>query len=488
MATKKAYAGVKGIIAALSVGHVCGLIADGTGRIIAVTPQFKKAFNYGRTGKNLDEIFEDPPSVSLFSKRKQIKLRLRNSHSVVTAKTFPSFLDHGFIPMVFENPDDKRQCPDLRSPGFARPTMDVADENNLERRIQLFRSAFENSTDAIVITGVDGRIVDINNAFTKIYDHTKDKVIGRSTAVIQSKHSTLEFYKQMWASLGEKGQWHGEIINKRKDGSEVPIWLSITPIYLDGTKIGYMGIESDISDKKDLEQQIIQTEKLATTGQLAAGIAHEIGTPLNIISGNAEFLLLDMNETDKGYQELSVIINQTKRMTHLMRQLLDFARPRKLSLQAVEVNGVLKEVLEFVKLQFSKSGIEISTTLPADLPMVYGDPAQIYQVFLNIIVNAVHAMPNGGELNVSTSIENRKSAEEKVVIRVEDAGEGIPPEHIDKVFTPFFTTKGPGKGTGLGLAVTKRIVQEHKGNIEIESEAGKGTTVTIRFNPFSRQE
>ena len=362
MATKKAYAGVKGIIAALSVGHVCGLIADGTGRIIAVTPQFKKAFNYGRTGKNLDEIFEDPPSVSLFSKRKQIKLRLRNSHSVVTAKTFPSFLDHGFIPMVFENPDDKRQCPDLRSPGFARPTMDVADENNLERRIQLFRSAFENSTDAIVITGVDGRIVDINNAFTKIYDHTKDKVIGRSTAVIQSKHSTLEFYKQMWASLGEKGQWHGEIINKRKDGSEVPIWLSITPIYLDGTKIGYMGIESDISDKKDLEQQIIQTEKLATTGQLAAGIAHEIGTPLNIISGNAEFLLLDMNETDKGYQELSVIINQTKRMTHLMRQLLDFARPRKLSLQAVEVNGVLKEVLEFVKLQFSKSGIEISTT------------------------------------------------------------------------------------------------------------------------------
>lgn len=365
---------------------------------------------------------------------------------------------------------------------------DITTEKLFKERLQLFHSAFEHSTDAILITTVDGTIMDVNVAFTNIYGYSREEAIGKSTALVQSKHSTQEFYKEMWDSLGKYDQWKGEIINHRKDGTEIPIWLSITPIYLDGVKIGYMGIESDISEKKNLEQQIMQTEKMATIGQLAVGIAHEIGTPLNIISGNAEFMLLDMKETDKGYQELSTIIDQTKRMSLLMRQLLDFARPKILSLKPVNINSVIKEVLDFVRPQSKKNKVEMRISFAENVPRVYGDPALLYQVFLNIIVNAFQAMTKGGELRVQTSTEALRSGREGVVVFIRDTGEGIPPEHLEKLFTPFFTTKEPGKGTGLGLAVTRRIVQEHNGTIEIESEVGRGTVATIRFNAFESKK
>lgn len=363
---------------------------------------------------------------------------------------------------------------------------DITKEKLLRERLQLFHSAFEHSNDAIIITGVDGKMIDVNSAFTNIYGYTREEAIGKSTAIVQSKHSTKEFYTEMWNSLTRDNQWRGEIINRKKDGTEIPIWLSITPIYLGEEKIGYMGIESDISERKNLEQQIIQTEKLATIGQLAAGIAHEIGTPLNIISGNAEFMLLDMKVSDPGHQELQTIIEQTKRMSLLMRQLLDFARPKVLSLQSTDINGVIKNVLNFIRLQFKKGEIEIVTRLEDNLPEVYGDPALLYQVFLNVIVNAFQAMARKGTLTIRTETAGKRKSVRKVKIEIADTGEGIPPEHLEKIFTPFFTTKEPGKGTGLGLAVTSRIVQEHNGTIDIKSEFGKGTVVTILFNAFQQ--
>ncbi len=367
-----------------------------------------------------------------------------------------------------------------------------SDERLLKERLKLFHSAFENSTDAILITDIAGTIIEVNDAFTKIYGYSREESVGKSTALIQSRHSSREFYEEMWDSLAKFNQWKGEIINRRKDGAEIPVWLSITPIFLDGTKIGYMGIESDVSDRKNLEQQIIQTEKLATIGQLAAGIAHEIGTPLNIISGNAEFIQLDMNQSDTGYQELTTIIDQTKRISVLIKQLLDFARPKILSLQAVNINSIMTNVLDFVRRQFEKNGMDIETAFEDRLLKVYGDPALLYQVFLNVIINAFQAMSRGGKLYLKTFMENEAEdltheKREKVVIMIKDTGEGISPENLPKLFTPFFTTKEPGKGTGLGLAVTHRIVEEHNGKIKIDSEVGKGTVVTIQFNAFRQQ-
>ena len=375
---------------------------------------------------------------------------------------------------------------------------ETSEEKSFEERLELFHSAFEHSTDAIIITSVEGTIIEVNDAFTKIYGYSREEAIGKSTALIQSEHSTTEFYEEMWSSLAKFNQWKGEIINRRKDGTEVPVWLSITPIFLTDDhdrnrvrKIGYMGIGSDMSDRKNLEQQIIQAEKLATIGQLAAGIAHEIGTPLNIISGNAELIQLDMEESDSGYMELTAIIEQTKRISVMIKQLLDFARPKILSLRPVNINSVIGSVLNFVRLQFSKNGIDVETDLADDPPKVYGDPALLYQVFLNVVMNAFQSMPKGGKLylnTVSVRETGRENEEpDKVTVTIRDTGEGIPPENIGKLFTPFFSTKEPGKGTGLGLAVTHRIVQEHNGTIVIDSEVDKGTTVTIQFNAFKQK-
>lgn len=365
---------------------------------------------------------------------------------------------------------------------------DITKEKLLRERLQLFHSAFEHSTDAIVITSVDGNILDVNDAFTEIYGYSRVETIGRSTSLIQSKHSTPDFYREMWSSLNKDHQWRGEILNRKKDGSEIPIWLSITPIYLGDKIIGYMGIESDMSEQKNLEQQIIQTEKLATVGQLAAGIAHEIGTPLNIISGNAEYILLDMKKSDQGYRELEIIIEQAKRISTLMRQLLDFARPKVLSLKTTDPNQLLGEVINFIRVQFKKQNIRIVTNFKKDVPKVYCDPALLYQVFLNVIVNALQATNKGGTLTVTTGTTGKDVKSRKVKIEIGDTGEGIPPEHLERIFAPFFTTKEPGKGTGLGLAVTKRIVEEHRGEIHIKSEVGKGTVVTIFFPPFHQKQ
>ncbi|MCL4509724.1 MAG: PAS domain S-box protein [Bacteroidetes bacterium] len=467
MSPKKTNARLEGIAAIMSNADTCGVIVDKNGKILASTPRFSEISGNKKTFRNLQEIFRDLPDVSSLKPNGDIRLVLNNSGKEITAKAVSTFQEDGNLAIIFRAPQNERI---------------------LEERLELFHSAFEHSTDAITITKVDGTIIDVNDAFTKIFGYTREEVIGKTTALVKSKHSTRDFYNQMWESLDKHDQWKGEIINCRKDGMEIPVWLTITPIYLDGKKIGYMGIESDISERKNLEQQLIQTEKLATIGQLAAGIAHEIGTPLNIISGNAEYMLLDMKESEKGCQELLTIISQTKRMTQLMRQLLDFARPNILSLEPVNVNAVIKGVLDFVRLQFKMNDIEVKTNLEENLPKVYGDPALLYQVFLNTIVNAFQAMTRGGELRIHTSAENDGVNKGKIIVRIKDTGEGIQPENIERVFTPFFTTKEPGKGTGLGLAVTRRIVQEHNGTIKIDSEVGKGTAVVIMFNAFEPQK
>ncbi|MCL5267618.1 MAG: PAS domain S-box protein [Bacteroidetes bacterium] len=577
---------LKGVIEIMSYAGICGVFADGRGRIVGSTPRFIEISGDGVPNKNLSEVFLNSPDLSSLASGKETEFTLINSGRQVYGKVISSISEDNILGIVFQDFTERtiRSIPQLaqmvragndlifqfnkdgrvyyvsgnveeitgysqddfltgklqpldivhredkkrleeefktifsnhaavenslhriikrngeitylieswhplldtdgKFTGVISLNKDITSEKLLQSRLELFRSAFEHSTDAIIITTVDGKIVDVNDAFTKIYGYSREDAIGKSTALVQSRHSTQEFYSQMWDSLQKYDNWKGEIINRRKDGLEIPIWLSITPIYLDGAKIGYMGIESDISERKNLEQQIIQTEKLATTGQLAAGIAHEIGTPLNIISGNAEFMLLDMNESDTGYRELSIIIEQTKRISQLMRQLLDFARPKMLSLQAVDINGVIHEVLDFVRLQFKKSSISTTEVLGQDIPRVYGDPALLYQVFLNIVVNSFQAMKQGGELHLQTGIDRKEAGKERVVVTIQDTGEGIQPGNLDKLFTPFFTTKEPGKGTGLGLALTRRIVQEHGGEIEIASEVGKGTVVTIWFKAF----
>jgi PAS domain S-box-containing protein len=243
----------------------------------------------------------------------------------------------------------------------------------------------------------------------------------------------------------------------------------------------------DVTDRVTLAQEVQQAEKLAVVGQLAAGIAHQIGTPLNVISGSAEYLMMEWGDEKPRPQELEIIIAQTDRITKLIQQLLNFARPVRMEMRSLDLNELLQDVLSLTEHQIVKGQIGVKTDFELDLPRIPGDANQLEQALLNIVINAWHAMPDGGRLIVGTravpaSDRHRRvgrPAQAGVEVLIEDTGTGIPPEHIQNIFDPFFSTKGVGKGTGLGLAITRRIIEDHQGSIEVESLVGRGTTFTI---------
>jgi two-component system, NtrC family, sensor kinase len=229
----------------------------------------------------------------------------------------------------------------------------------------------------------------------------------------------------------------------------------------------------------ETQQQLIQSEKMASVGQLAAGVAHEINNPLGTILLYSHMILEKLEKQDTRKEELETIAKEATRCRDIVRGLLDFARQRKLQVENVDVNKILKEVLSLVTSQPSFQKVEIVADLDPSLPSTGGDPVQLKEVFLNILSNAGEAMPKGGVVNVTSRFPDGAANTIEVMIR--DCGQGIPQENLDKIFMPFFTTKKIGQGTGLGLAIAYGIVKMHRGAIDVRSKVGEGTTFWVKL-------
>jgi PAS domain S-box-containing protein len=271
-----------------------------------------------------------------------------------------------------------------------------------------------------------------------------------------------------------------------RDGKKVNMNLSVSLLKNNnGEPIGTLGIGKDFTEYKRIERQLQQSEKLATVGELAAGIAHEVGTPLNVILGTAEYLMMEMEGDDPKVEELKVIVSQAEHITKLIHQLLNFSRYNKPEFKSVDINSLIRDVLKLTDLQIVKEKVKVLTDLQPDIPSIIGDDNQLQQVFINIIVNAVHAMPQGGTLTIANRLDMSASSVPHdsgfVEISISDTGCGIPPKNIPKIFDPFFTTKDIDKGTGLGLTVSHRIVEDHGGNIDVESKVNEGTRFTVKL-------
>jgi two-component system, NtrC family, sensor kinase len=233
-------------------------------------------------------------------------------------------------------------------------------------------------------------------------------------------------------------------------------------------------------------EQLRHAERLATLGRLSSGVAHELGTPLNVISGRA-MLIMSENLEKKGIAECSrIIIEQTERMTKLIRQFLDFARRRPLDKSQIDLRIIIGQVLELLNPNAEKMNISLEFIKNSDISLVSIDSSQIQQLLMNLIMNGIQAMPNGGNLEVELRLErsyppSQKKCEEKeyFAIDVRDKGEGISQENMNYIFEPFFTTKETGKGTGLGLSISYGIVEEHGGWIDVESKPGQGACFTV---------
>jgi len=225
------------------------------------------------------------------------------------------------------------------------------------------------------------------------------------------------------------------------------------------------------------QEQLIQSEKLASLGQLAAGVAHELNNPLSTILLFSDVLLRESEPDDQHRSDLETIARETQRCKTIVGSLLDFARQHQVEAQDLNLNAFIETIIDIEKKHERYAGVAIKTELAPDNPSIQADPAQLQAVFTNLMTNAAEAMSEGGQLTIQTT----PGPIGRITITIEDTGEGILPENLPKLFTPFFTTKPVGKGTGLGLAIVYGIVKMHRGQIDIQSEVGKGTTVTIQL-------
>jgi signal transduction histidine kinase len=243
-------------------------------------------------------------------------------------------------------------------------------------------------------------------------------------------------------------------------------------------------LAAEQEERRSIESDLREAERLASLGRFAAGVAHEIGTPLNVISGRAESLIRrGVDETaERG---LRIIADQIERISRIVRGVLDFARARELRIAPTDLGHTIGAVVELVAEPFEARGITIETVLHADLPLVAADPDQLQQVFLNLALNAAEAMPAGGHLRIVAVLGDRARPEPGAVpsrcvtVTFEDTGVGISPAHLGRVFEPFFTTKEVGGGTGLGLAISYGIVREHGGWLDVASAIDRGTSMTV---------
>jgi len=355
-------------------------------------------------------------------------------------------------------------------------------EEALKESEARIRAILETAVDGIITINERGTIESINSAVEKLFGYTENEVVGKNVSILmpspyQEEHDT---YLSNYLKTGEKkiiglGR---EVVAQRKDGTTFPIRLSVSEFFL-GDKKMFTGIVHDISAEKALQQQILQSERLAIIGKMAAKVAHEVRNPLSSVSLNAELLEEEIQSQDsvdikEAKSLLKSMIREIDRVTLLTDEYLQFSRLPESQPIKGNLNSLLKEMLELLVEEFNQKNIKLTSKGLSKELQVRFDRAQLRRVFLNIIRNAIESMPDQGTLNIWTE-QNRETA----IIGIQDSGHGIPEDKVNEIFNPFFTTKD--FGTGLGLAISQQIIHEHKGKIYCESKIGQGTTFRIEL-------
>jgi len=353
---------------------------------------------------------------------------------------------------------------------------------------KFFSDIILNSPDAIAGYDKDGKMFLWNKGAENIFGFNKMEILGKNFDIILPGESRDG--KEI-AKLEKEIEKNGFVSNyetKRltKSGEIKNVTLSMFNVLNEKNElIGKVSIIRDITNEKNLEKELREKENLALIGTVVSSIAHNLSNPLNIISGNADYLLLDRKENDEGFEELNVILQETTRITKAIRQILNFSRPVRLTKELTDINKLIKSVIDSYVFTISKENkeIEIITDLNKNLPEINLDKDQFGDVISNLVNNSVQAIKDKGKILIKTY-----SGNESAVIEISDNGVGIKPDVINKIFIPFFSTKEYGKGTGLGLAFSERVIKQHKGKISVKSIPGKSTTFTISIPQITNNQ
>ena len=351
-----------------------------------------------------------------------------------------------------------------------------------------YKGLFDNANDGIAVLDENGLIVSVNQRFCELHGFEKDVLIGTHFGLLEAKghdEAKEERFKQILS--GNPLVYETE--HYKKDGGTILLEVSARAIEIGG-ELYVQAFHRDITEKKQLQEQLLQSQKMESVGTLAGGIAHDFRNILTAILGHADLLSESENLTDKARQSLRIIENSTRKAGQIISKLLSFSRRDVPEMTPLNLNDVIGDSVELCTTIGRKKNVEIKASANNTIPCINADSNQLEQVLMNLFVNAMDAMPNGGTIIVTTEYLNLEERAAKlmhpllqagkfVLLKVSDTGTGIPDEIKDKIFNPFFTTKEAGKGTGLGLAMVYGIVKEHKGVIGVKSKAGKGTTFEI---------
>jgi two-component system, NtrC family, sensor kinase len=340
-------------------------------------------------------------------------------------------------------------------------------------------SVVESISVGVAAVTPEGEITVWNQKMCEISGLGSDQALGRSIESVLPSDLVVTMKRALegagWAvkSLTRLHKTHLE----SREGKQRLVNMTFSPFVLpDDIVTGTLVIFDDVTEKVRLEDQLLQAEKLSSIGLFAAGVAHEVNTPLAGISSYAQMLLKETTPDDPRHEALKKIEKQSFRASSIVNNLLNFARFSHSDFQELNLNSVMLEALSLLESQMSKSAVDVKLDLDPSLPGTLGNGGKLQQVFMNLFLNARDAMPTGGELKIRSYQEDST-----LVVEVRDTGTGIKSEDIKRIYDPFFTTKEVGKGTGLGLAVSYGIIQEHSGRISVSSEPGKGTAFTLQF-------
>lgn len=369
-----------------------------------------------------------------------------------------------------------------------------------------FRLLVESMQDyAIFMLDHDGRVTSWNTGAENIEGFQHEEIIGENFARFYTEEDRAQdFPEQALRQAAIHGRHEQEGWRVRQDRTR--FWANtVVSALLDERKtlVGFSVVMRDLTEKKlveevlrdseaklrrqsqELEQQLIASGRLVSLGVVTASMAHEFNNPLGIVMGFAQQLLSEFEPESPNYQALKIIDEETRRCQRIIQELLQFSRPKNADLCPTDVKLAIEKSLNMVTARLYKQKIEASALFADELPLISADPQQLEQVLLNLFLNAIDAMPKGGHLRVEASVTPTAENGGKLSIAVSDSGGGIDPNDLDKIFQPFFSAK-KGKGIGLGLSITERIIKNHGGTIAVQSQLGRGTTFTIHL-PLAHQ-
>jgi PAS domain S-box-containing protein len=381
--------------------------------------------------------------------------------------------------------------PDGSPQGYLCTARDITDRKQAEEERRLLATAIDQAAECIVITDANGTILFANPAFETISGYPADKAVGADLGFLFRMDSDKETQRKLWEELESKDCWNGRYENEREDGTRYSEESTISAVRNDdGDIVNYVALLRDVSKEVHLQRQLMTAQKMEAVGTLSAGIAHDFNNVLHVIQGYAEMVQFDIQKGQSGHEKLEEIKKICASAAELSHGLLTFSRSTETQHKPVNLNSEILQVARMITRTIPKM-ISIRLDLTDEIVTIDADPSQLQQVLMNLAINARDAMPDGGEIIIDTknTVLDREfcqmhpdtSPGPYALLTLTDTGCGMDKNTIERIFEPFFSTKEPGKGTGLGLAVAYGIVKSHSGIITCRSEPGRGTAFSIYF-------